>query len=245
MQIPDVTAITARIPLSDIGFVDRAFARWPDSTDSFGPADTSLLHGGENVMEFREVLQNRCSVRSYQDTALEPSVVQALIDAAILAPSAVDTQPWEFWVVLGRDRIDSLSDRAKSWLIEKVAHDPTAGGVEQRQHLSAPGLSPLYHAPALVLVVANSFEKQASEDSCLAAFALMLAARDVGVGTCWIGSSRPWFNLPETKKEFGIPESDCVVAPIVMGYPEAWPERHSRKPATVHWVGEPSDKGDD
>ncbi|QMV19897.1 nitroreductase [Granulicella sp. 5B5] len=194
-------------------------------------------------MEFREALQNRRSVRSYQDAALEPSIIQALIDAAILAPSAVNTQPWEFWVVLGRDRINSLSDRAKSWLLEKVAHDPTAGAVDQRQHLSDPGLSLLYYAPVLMLVVAKSFEKQANEDSCLAAFALMLAARDAGIGTCWIGSARPWFNLPATKKELGIPESDCVVAPIVMGYPKAWPEGYSRRPATIHWVGKPSDKG--
>lgn len=196
-------------------------------------------------MDFNEVLKDRRSVRSYRDTALEPSIVQALIDAAILAPSSVDSQPWEFWVVLGREQIDRLSDNAKSWLVEKVAHDPTASAVHQRQHLSSPDFSPLYHAPALVLVVAKSYERQTNEDCCLAALSLMLAARNMGIGTCWIGSSRPWFNLPATKKELGIPESDCVVAPIVMGYPEEWPEPSARTQATVHWVGELPNKGND
>jgi nitroreductase len=187
-------------------------------------------------MELKDVLQKRRSVRSYQDTPVETATVQALIDAAILAPSAVNNQPWEFWVVLGRQRIDDYSNRAKSWLVEKAAHDPTAGAVHQRLHLAAPELSLLYHAPALVLVVTRSFEKQADEDCCLAALSFMLAARDAGIGTCWIGSTRPWFNLTTTKKELGIPEAASVVAPIVLGHPTEWPGPHGRKPAAVHWI---------
>ena len=187
-------------------------------------------------MEFIDVLRKRRSVRSYKGTPLEPSTIQSLIDAAILAPSAIGLQPWEFWVVVGRERIDDLSERAKVWLLEKVAHNPTAAAVYQRQHLAAPDLSLLYHAPALVLVAAKSYEKQADEDCCLAAVSLMLAARDAGIGTCWIGASRPWFNLLSTKKELGIPDVDSVVAPIVMGYPNEWPEPHGRNPAAIHWI---------
>lgn len=187
-------------------------------------------------MDFKEVLQKRRSVREYQDTPIEPATVQSLIDAAIMAPSAVNSQPWEFWVILGRPRIDDLSDRAKTWLVEKVAHDPTAGAVHQRQHLAAPELSLLYHAPALILVTSKSFEKQTDEDCCLVAFSLMLTARDSGIGTCWIGSTRPWFNLPATKRELGIPETASVVAPLVLGYPNNWPEAHDRNPAIIHWV---------
>lgn len=187
-------------------------------------------------MDFKQVLQQRRSVREFQDSPIEPATVQSLVDAAILAPSAVNTQPWEFWVVLGRPQIDELSDRAKTWLFEKVAHDPTAGAVHQRQHLASPELSLLYHAPALVLVTSNSFGKQTDEDCCLSAFSLMLAARDSGIGTCWIGSARPWFNLSATKRELGIPEAASVIAPLVLGYPKEWPEAHGRNPAIIHWV---------
>ncbi len=187
-------------------------------------------------MEFRDVLQNRRSVREYQDTPIDSAIVQSLIDAAIQAPSAVNSQPWEFWVVLGRQLVDDLSDRAKAWLVEKVAQDPSAEAGYQRQFLSAPELSLLYHAPALVLVAAKSFEKQADEDCCLAALALMLSARDSGIGTCWIGFTRPWFNLAATKIELGIPKTTSVVAPLVLGYPKEWPEPHGRNPAAIHWV---------
>jgi nitroreductase len=187
-------------------------------------------------MEFKDALQKKRSVRSYRNEPIEPATIESLIDVAILAPSAINGQPWGFWVVLGRERVDDFSDRAKNWLVEKFAHDPTAVAVHQRLHLAPPDLSLLYHAPAMVLVVAKSFEKQADEDCCLAASSLMLAARDAGLGTCWIGSTRPWFNLPATKKELGIPESASVVAPIVLGYPKEWPEAQGRNPAAIHWV---------
>jgi len=75
-----------------------------------------------------------------------------------------------------------------------------------------------------------------AEDCCLAAENLMLAARDEGLGTCWIGFARPWLDLPSTKHEMGLPAGHHVVAPIVLGYPKAWPESHGRNPAEIHWL---------
>ena len=68
------------------------------------------------------------------------------------------------------------------------------------------------------------------EDSCLAAQNLMLAARDEGIGSCWIGFGRAWLNLPSTKKELALADNCHAVAPIVPGYPKMWPESHGRKP---------------
>lgn len=93
-----------------------------------------------------------------------------------------------------------------------------------------------YQAPVLVLVSAHSPALQASEDCCLAAQNLMLATRDKAIGSCWIGFARPWLNLAATKKELGLPEAYCVVAPVVLGYPSAWPQSHGRKAAEIHWL---------
>lgn len=187
-------------------------------------------------MELMEVMTNRRSVRSYQDRRMEPAAVCALIEAAVQAPSAMDQQPWAFWVLLGRARIDGAAARAKSWLLEHLAGDPSETARARRQHFAPPEVTLFYHAPALVLVTAKSVEEQAVEDCCLAASALMLAARDAGVGSCWIGAARMWFNLPEIKKEFGIPAQDRVVAPIVLGYPTEWPPAPERRPAQIHWI---------
>ena len=187
-------------------------------------------------MEFTEVLEGRRSIRSYQKKPINAGKVQAVIDAAVLTPSAINSQPWEFWVILGQERIEDLSQRTKAWLIEKVAHDPTAAAVHQRQHLAAPNLSLLYHAPALILIGTRTLGKQADEDCCLAALSLLLVARNMEMGSCWIGSVRPWFNLATTKTELGIPEAASVVAPVILGYPTEWPDGPGRNPATIHFI---------
>ena len=95
----------------------------------------------------------------------------------------------------------------------------------------------LFHrAPALVIVLAKSSGVQDAEDCCLASQNLMLAAREAGLGTCWIGLARPWLDLPSTKTELGLPESHHVVAPILLGHPKTWPESHGRNPAEIYWI---------
>ncbi len=189
-------------------------------------------------MNFMDVLKKRRAVREYTDGAIDRWQIESLIDAAIEAPSAMNIQPWAFAVVLGRDEVEDYARRAKESLLKGVARLPDRG-IRQRfeERVQAdPDFSLFYHAPALVLVLAKSSEHQAIEDCCLAAQNLMLAARDRDLGTCWIGFARPWFNLLEVKAELGLPAEYQVIAPIVLGYPTAWPESHGRKPPEIHWI---------
>lgn len=183
-------------------------------------------------MEFMEVVRNRRAVRRFRDTPVAPPVIERLIDTAILAPSAMNLQPWEFAVIRGVARIDDYARRAKQHLFADSPELPA----QVREMFEAEGFSMFYHAPVLLLVVATSADRQASEDCCLAAQTLMLAARDVEIGSCWIGLGRGWLNLPETKAELGLPPGCHVVAPLVLGYPVQWPESHGRGKARIHWV---------
>jgi nitroreductase len=185
-------------------------------------------------MELMNVLKNRRAVREYISAALTRDVIERLVAAAILAPSAMNLQPWSFAAVLDPERIDSMAERAKRWMLE----NPELAGFsdDASKMLRQPGFDMFYHAPALLIVMARSHVTQAVEDCCLAAQNLMLAARDEGIGSCWIGFSRPWLNLPSTKQELGVPEGCEMVAPIVLGYPKAWPETHGRKPADIFWL---------
>ncbi len=186
-------------------------------------------------MEFAEVVKKRRAVRVYAPAAVARPEIEALINTAIEAPSAMNLQPWAFAVVLDRTRIDDYARRAKEWLLANPARFPFPAAA--RQMLEDPRFTIFYNAPALLLVLARSSEAQAVEDCCLAAENLMLAARERGLGTCWIGFARPWLNLPETKAELGLPQQYEVVAPIVLGHPVAWPESHGRNPAEIFWIG--------
>ena len=185
-------------------------------------------------MEFLQVVEGRRAVRQYRSTPPERALLESLINTAVLAPSAMNLQPWAFAVVTGVARIDEYARRAKDHLITdpRAVQLPAAA----RDMLDDPQFSMFYHAPVLLVVLAKSGEAQAREDCCLAAQTLMLAARAAGLGTCWIGLGRPWLELPATKSELGIPANYGVVAPVVMGYPMAWPESHGRQPAEIQWL---------
>jgi nitroreductase len=185
-------------------------------------------------MELMDVIQNRRAVREYTDDSIDRDTIERLIQAAILAPSAMNLQPWAFAVLLGRERIEGYAKQAKDWILASLAqtsYDPSI-----RHTLEDPKYALFYHAPALIVILAKSSATQAAEDCCLAAENLMLAARNEGFGSCWIGFARPWLDLPETKSELKVPNHYHVVAPIVLGHPKAWPESHERKPAETYWL---------
>jgi nitroreductase len=185
-------------------------------------------------MELVDAIKSRRAVRDYTDAPVERLVVERLIDAAILAPSAMNLQPWAFGVLLNRERIEGYAKRAKDWLLASLSQTSYEPSI--RHMLEDPQFALFHHAPGLVVVLAKASGTQAAEDCCLAAENLMLAARNEGLGSCWIGFARPWLDLSATKTELKLPEKYHVVAPIILGYPEAWPESHGRRPAETFWV---------
>lgn len=186
-------------------------------------------------MELMDVIRKRRAVREYTNAPIERSVIERLISAAILAPSARNLQPWAFAALLDRARIEEYGKRAKIWSLANFSK--TSFTPDLRQMLEEPSFMMFHQAPALVMVLAKSCDAQAAEDCCLAAENLMLVARDEGLGTCWIGLARPWLDLPSTKAELNLPKDFRVVAPIVLGHPKAWPESHGRSPAEIYWLG--------
>ena len=186
-------------------------------------------------MELTEAIISRRAIREYCDTPVEHARIEQLINSANLAPSAMNRQPWAFAVLTDPVRISDYGFRAKLWLLKNLAKKPADPSLKRL--LEDPAYTLFHGAPALVLILATSAEQQAAEDCCLAAQNFMLAAREEGIGTCWIALARPWLNLPPIKSELGIPKKCTVVAPIVLGYPKAWPAGYERNPAEIHWLG--------
>jgi nitroreductase len=185
-------------------------------------------------MELMDVLQNRRAVREYTDARIEKPTVERLIRAAILAPSAVNLQPWTFAALLDPESIERYGRRGREWLLANFAQ--TSFDAHLHDLVKDPKFVMFHGAPALVIILAKTSTTQAAEDCCLAAENLMLAARNEGLGTCWIGLARPWLDLPATKAELKVPGNLRVVAPIILGYPRSWPESHGRNPAEIYWL---------
>jgi nitroreductase len=199
---------------------------------SFGSHTQTI--DGDDFMELMQTIVTRRATREYTDSPVESARIEQFINAANLAPSAMNRQPWAFIVLTNPQRIAEYASRGKDWLLHNIDQYPDGSSIQTL--LKDPAYCLLHNAPALVLILATSHEPQATEDCCLAAENFMLAARDEGVGTCWVGLARPWFNLGLVKTELEVPDKYQVVAPIVLGYPKQWPEPRERNPVEIHWV---------
>ncbi len=181
-------------------------------------------------MELMEALRTRRAVRAYTDEQIDNNLIHELIAAAILAPSAMNLQPWAFVVVRGSARLSALSDEAKRYTLANLPKDSPLAG-----HLADKDFKIFHGAPALIVICATKDDRQSAEDCCLAGENLMLAAHAKGLGTCWIGLSKPWLNEAAVQKELGIPAGLKPVAPIIVGWTRASPVATSRNEPRITW----------
>lgn len=186
-------------------------------------------------MDFEQALRGRRSVRDYRREPLGADTLLKLIQAAALAPSAMNEQPWRFNVIMDAERLDRLSDAAKRHLLAgPVGEGPHAE--HAKAMLGDPTYQIFYHAPALVVIAAPESSPWAVEDCALAAQNFMLAAYAAGLGTCWIGFAQGYLNTPEGKSAIGLAQDMRAVAPLIVGWPVAPAPAVARSHPKVEWI---------
>ena len=190
---------------------------------------------GVRIVEVIEAIYHRRSVREYKPDAVPREVIDALIAAAVHAPSAMNLQPWAFTVIEGREVLSEYAKRAKQYLLETMGLDSPLS--RYRDQLSDPAFDIFYGAPTLIVIAATSDTSQSAEDCCMAAQNLMLAASGMDIGTCCIGFARPWLNLRDVKSELGSPDQYIPVVQIIIGYPKGATPRVARKLPEIYRVG--------
>jgi nitroreductase len=186
--------------------------------------------------DFFDVLKGRRSVRSYSEEPVSEEQLQELVDLAILAPSAMNLQPWRFTVITNRQALADVNTRVKEILCEQ--HIAEKMKMENLQAaLSAPDFSIFYHAPALVVITAEKGNTVAAIDCQLAAENLFLAAHARGLGTCYMGFLFFGQEDPKVREALRIPDGHEMVAACCVGHPAAMPEGPpQRRPAHIDWV---------
>jgi nitroreductase len=144
-------------------------------------------------MDIHQAIYGRRAVRDFSPAAIDPQVINRLIDAAIQAPTALNQQPWTFTVVRDQRTLDAVSTQAKSHMLAQRSELPGSGHF---QMLKDPHFQIFYHAPVLILISATAAVPWCVEDCALAAQNLMLAAFAEGLGTCWIGFAQSYLGTP-------------------------------------------------
>lgn len=185
-------------------------------------------------MELMNALRTRRSVRNYSSRQVDAETLQLLLEAAVLAPSASNSQPWAFGYIRGAENLRDLSDRSKALLLSRMATNPSLE--RMRPRLEDPTVNLLHGAPALVAIYATSAGSWAKSDCAMAALQLMLAAHSLGLGTCWIGMVQALFESAGLKAELGVPAEYAAAGVIAVGYSEGElpPTRGRNAPELVY-----------
>jgi nitroreductase len=158
-------------------------------------------------MSLMDIITQRRSVRRYLDKPIEREKIRQCVEAARLAPSADNIQPWRFFV---------LDDH----VMKKKFCDQVCSGIYRRTRF-------IEKAPVIVVLIANinflihKIGKVISRtniqllDMGIAGEHLVLRAQELGIGTCWINL----FNVKKAEKFFKLPTQYKIVSLIAMGYP--------------------------
>ena len=160
-------------------------------------------------MKVLDVIKKRRSIRKYKEDLIPEKALMRVLEAARLAPSGKNFQPWKFIIV---------KDKA---LKEKLAQ-ASAG---QFFMAEAPIIIVGCGFPDNCYARMGRYMKSWSVDVTIALDHLMLQAQEEGLGTCWIGS----FEEEEVKAVLNIPENVKVLALTPLGYPEEIPRFRGRK----------------
>lgn len=170
-------------------------------------------------MNLIEIAKARYSCRNYKPDEVEKSKIMTILEAARVAPSGVNFQPWHFIVIQspeGKEKVHQAYNR--EWFKT---------------------------APLIIVACGDhntSWKRNDGKDIMdidvtIAVDHLVLQATELGLGTCWVCN----FNIKRLKENLNLPDHIEPLAIIPIGYPNdaTEPNRHSvkRKPMhdIIHW----------
>ena len=161
-------------------------------------------------MEVDQAIHARCAVRECTLEPVDEATLRRLIEAASLAPSAFNKQPWLFRVIQDKALLTRISVASKG---ANLAAPPT--GISSN-HLQEMGENPAFHifchAPVLV-VISSATEGGWAVENCARA-AEALAAKAAGLGIRWIGFAQSWVGTPE-RKAAGLSPDYLLMGPKI------------------------------
>lgn len=171
---------------------------------------------GESMNQVMETIKNRRSVRKFKKEQIKDSELEAILEAAIYAPTALNEQPWHFTVIQNKELIDEINTVSKKTLAENP--DSMKNLPESLINaMSNPKYNILYEAPTLIVVSGNKNAHAAIVDCSAAIQNMLLAAESMNIGSVWLGLVRPYFTTENVKK-LNIPENFEPFYGIAFGY---------------------------
>ena len=173
----------------------------------------------KNAVDYFQVVERRRSIRKYKNIEIPDDDITRMIDAARMAPSTNNSQPWQFLVVKEPETIKLLSAIAggQSFIRDAKA---VVMALANRGSSCCPGNPSLWHV----------------QDTMIATEHLVLAATALGYGSCWVAmlDSRNTDDVNIVKSALRIPDDVDIVALVTLGVSDEVPS--SRETKGIHQI---------
>ena len=167
----------------------------------------------ENILD---IIFKRRSIRKFQQREVSRETLTQLLQAAMAAPSAKNSRPWEFIAITDKAVLDQFRARLEYGNYNTMAAILVLGNLK---------------------IAKNDSSKRFWMQDCAAAVEnILIAATGLGLGTVWIGSY-PKEDVSQTEHEvLGIPPDVYPLALIYIGYPAEEKEARTQfEESRVHW----------
>lgn len=158
-------------------------------------------------MEFSKVIKERYSVRKYKPDMIWDDELNKILEAGMIAPTGCNYQPQRIYVIKSDEAIAKIRSLTRCAFDAPVvllfALDETADWKSPLEAGCRAGI----------------------QDISIVADHMMLAAWEIGIGSCWVN----YFKPSEVKAAFDLPENETPVLLMTLGYPA-----DDSKPANLH-----------
>lgn len=166
-------------------------------------------------------IDSRVSVRKYKNQDVEEEKLRQVLEAARLAPSGKNSQPWKFIVVRSNEKRGKIAqvDHRQKWMLTAPVFIVCVADVRCRPTI----------APEMDIFVDEESSlpelKQVIRDTSIAIEHILLEAERLGLRTCWTG----WFEQKDMRPILNIPKDKYVCGVVTLGYGDEKPEPRPRK----------------
>lgn len=189
-----------------------------------------------NMNDVLETIKSRRSIRKYRSEQIKQEELDIILEAGIYAPSGHNDQPWHFTVIQNKKLIDQMDIETK----KNMAKAP----VDWVENMGKNEKYVLFHnAPTVIVVSGRKDAITPLIDSSAAVQNMLLAAKSLNIGSCWIGLAKFFFQnpenaekldlasffqtiiedmyIPENASKVNIPEGYEPYFAVTLGYPES------------------------
>ena len=176
-----------------------------------------------------EAIEARRSIRVYKDTPVEREKLQTIAECGVKAPSARNLQEWEVRIVDSKEWIDACTaDYLKA-----------VEGTDKASYMLTPTFKNIFRNATAVIFVAAPEGLFSGVNVGMLGENMMLAATELGLGTCCLGSVQMTFAEPAMEKylsSLGFSEGYKLSYALAVGYPDESPEAKPRDMEKIKFV---------